>query len=67
MIELSASLVNAKIITSDKKFLTYSKFTIAPDTFYGLEETKPMEIDFANLKKQYFMHQPELEKEMDMV
>jgi len=67
MVELSANSVNAKIITSDKKFLALSASTIKPDDFYNIEESKPNKIDFANLKKQYFMYQSELEKAMDEV
>ena len=67
MIELSARGVNAKIITSDKKFLALSTLTITPNDFYGVEEKKSIKIDFANLKKQYFMYQSELEQEIDKV
>jgi len=67
IIELSASSINAQIITSDKKFLALSKRTIKPNDFYEYEINKEKSIDFANLKKQYFMYQPELEKEMDKV
>lgn len=67
MIELSAKAINAKVITSDKKFLAISDITIKPDDFYAHEEKKTKNIDFANLKKQYHMYQPELEEEMDKV
>ena len=67
MIELSAESIDARIITSDKRFLAVSKRAIQPDAFYQLEMHKEGSIDFANLKKQYFMYQPELEKEMDKV
>jgi predicted nucleic acid-binding protein len=67
MIELSAKSINANIITSDKKFLLLSDITIAPDDFYTKENNKSKKIDFANLKKQYFMYQSELEQEIDKV
>jgi UDP-2-acetamido-2-deoxy-ribo-hexuluronate aminotransferase len=67
MIELSATSIGAKIITSDKKFLIVSKVAIRPDEFYLLEESRPKNIEFANLKKQYLLYQSEIEKEMDIV
>ncbi len=67
MIELSAISIDAKIITSDKKFLLVSDITIEPDEFYIIEKNKNKTIDFANLKKQYFKYQPEIEQEMDKV
>jgi UDP-2-acetamido-2-deoxy-ribo-hexuluronate aminotransferase len=67
MIEVSAKSVGAKIITSDKKFLKMSNITIEPEKFYNLIEKQEIKIDFANLKKQYFMYQPELEQAMDKV
>ncbi len=67
LLELSASSINAKIITSDKRFLALSEIAIKPDDFYALELNASNAIDFANLKKQYFMYQPELEKAMDDV
>jgi predicted nucleic acid-binding protein len=62
----SAKAVNAKVITRDKGMLKkYSNIAITPQ--YFLENKKKMNIDFANLKKQYFMYQPELEEEIDKV
>ena len=62
----SAKAVNAKVITRDKGMLKkYSNIAITPQ--YFLENREKMSIDFANLKKQYFMYQPELEEEMDKV
>lgn len=64
---VSAKAVNAKVITRGKGMLkTYPNIAISPKTFLeNLEDKK--NIDFANLKKQYFMYQPELEEEMDRV
>jgi len=46
----------------------YPNIAITPETFLKtIEQQEKNEIDFANLKKQYFMYQPELEKEMDKV
>ena len=67
LIELSAKSIDAKIITSDKKFLNISDITISPEDFYLYEKNSSKNIDFANLKKQYFMYQSELEYEMDKV
>jgi len=62
----SAKAINAKVITRDKGMLDkYPNITISPSTFNLQPST--FKIDFANLKKQYFMYQPELEKEMDKV
>jgi len=67
LIELSAKAIDATIITSDKKFLKNSSLTISPDDFFINEYEKEKSIDFANLKKQYFMYQPKLERTMDKV
>ena len=40
MVELSAKSIDAKIITSDKKFLALSKITINPEEFYEFEMSK---------------------------
>jgi len=46
----------------------YPNIAITPETFLKtIEQQEKNEIDFANLKKQYFMYQPEIEKEMDKV
>ena len=63
----SAKAINAKVITRDKGMLaTYSNIAITPKDFLENIENKK-NIDFANLKKQYFMYQPELEEEIDKV
>ena len=62
----SANAVNAKVITRDKKMIKkYPAITLQPAEFLKLK--KDNKIDFANLKKQYYMYQPELEVEMDKV
>ncbi len=63
----SAKAINAKVITRDKGMLKkYSNISITPKDFLETIDNKKA-IDFANLKKQYFMYQPELEEEMDKV
>jgi len=62
----SAKAVNARLITRDKGMLKAYP-SIAITSQYFLENREKMSIDFANLKKQYFMYQPELEEEMDKV
>lgn len=62
----SAKAINAKVITRDKEMLEkYEDITISPKEF--LEKKEPLKIDFANLNKQYFLYQDEIEKEMDKV
>jgi len=62
----SAKAVNAKVITRDSGMLErYPEIAITPKQF--LEQDKKSNIDFANLKKQYFLYQNELEKEIDKV
>ncbi len=63
----SAKAVDATIITRDDRLLEkYSDIAISPSTF-NLQPSTFKKIDFANLKKQYFMYQSELEEEMDKV
>ena len=67
IVELSAKSVNGKVLTNDKLFLEKSQLAISP-VDYILEDLKEeIKIDFANLKKQYFLYQDELEEEMDKV
>ena len=62
----SAQAVNAKVITRDEKMLQkYDNIALSPEEFLNINSKQ--NIDFANLKKQYFMYQPELEAEMDIV
>ena len=62
----SAKAVDAIVLTRDEKLLKqYPDMTIHPSTFNF--QPSPRKIDFANLKKQYFLYQAELEKEMDKV
>ena len=64
----SAKAVEAVVLTRDKKMLTkYPELTIHPSDFLTTKNQKPKTIDFANLKKQYFLYQPELEEAMDRV
>ena len=64
----SANAINAKVITRDKGMLEkYSNKSIAPHEFLETRESNIQNIDFANLKKQYFLYQSELEQEMDKV
>jgi len=63
-----SQIVNAKIITRDKRLLEkYSNITISPKDFFSNIDKTTKSIDFANLKKQYFMYQNELELKMDKV
>ena len=65
----SAKAVNAQVITRDRGILEkHPDHTTSPENFLKTKNQKPStNIDFANLKKQYFMYQSELEKEMDKV
>ncbi len=63
----SAKSINAKVITRDSEMLKkYTHIAITSKDFLENKEQK-IHIDFANLKQQYFMYQPELELEMDKV
>jgi len=62
----SAKAIDAKIITRDNAMLEkYSKIAISPEDF--LKQKVNNSIDFANLKKQYFNYQAEIEKKIDQV
>ncbi|MCF6207461.1 MAG: aminotransferase class I/II-fold pyridoxal phosphate-dependent enzyme, partial [Sulfurovum sp.] len=62
----SAKAVDALVLTRDQKMLQkYPDLTIHPSNFQL--PTSNSSIDFANLKKQYFMYLPELHKEMGKV
>jgi len=64
----SAKAINAKVITRDKGMLEkYSDIAISPTDFLSSTKEPNKKIDFANLKKQYFMYQSELEEEMDKI
>ncbi len=63
----SAKAINAKVITRDRGMLNkYSTTTITPKDFLENRDNR-QKIDFANLKKQYFLYQSELEEEIDKV
>jgi UDP-2-acetamido-2-deoxy-ribo-hexuluronate aminotransferase len=64
----SAKAVDALVLTRDEKLLAkHPDRTISPTKFLKTKNQKPKTIDFANLKKQYFRYQPELEEAMDGV
>ncbi len=78
----SAKAISAKVLTRDQKMLEkYPDMTITPKEFLDKGEVRRMKaegiasddhpstfkIDFANLKKQYFLYQSEIEEEMDKV
>jgi len=64
----SAKAINAKVITRDKSLLEkYPSLTISPKEFLFYIDKTIKSIDFANLKKQYFMYHCEFELEMDKV
>ena len=65
----SAKAIDAKIITRDKNLLQkHSEVTISPNEFQSLFTNHyHYNIDFANLKKQYFLYYNEFEKELDKV
>jgi len=72
----SARAIDAKVITRDKGMLEkYPQDTISPTNFLKTNNQQPTtknqqlktNIDFANLKKQYFMYLPELGEAMDTV
>ena len=70
LIELSAKLINARIITFDKKFLELSSLTIHPDEFYNLidyKDNKLNQISFLDLKEINMQHFNEYEKAFDRV
>jgi UDP-2-acetamido-2-deoxy-ribo-hexuluronate aminotransferase len=67
----SAIAIDAQVVTRDKDMLDkYKNITITPQQLLKKieqQEKKPHAIDFANLKKQYFDLQPQIEKQMDEV
>lgn len=64
----STRAVDAKVVTRDTNMLEkYPNDTISPTSLITNYQSQSTSIDFANLKKQYFMYQPELEKEIDKV
>ncbi|MEY3996191.1 MAG: glutamate--dTDP-6-deoxy-D-xylo-hex-3-ulose 3-aminotransferase [Pseudomonadota bacterium] len=69
LIESSARVVNAKIITLDKKFLIVSSLTLHPDDFYGEESIRSenAHIAFLDLKAPHIELSTELEQAYDEV
>ncbi len=64
----SAKAIDALILTRDEKLLQkYPDITISPKKFLKKVEKNETDIDFANLKKQYFLYQSEIEKATDKV
>ena len=64
----SAKAVDALVLTRDEKMLSkYPDITISPKEFLVQLENSNLEIDFANLKKQYYRYNSELEKSVDKV
>ena len=64
----SAQAIDALVLTRDTGMLQkYLDMTLSPANYLKTKNQKQKTIDFANLKKQYFMYQPEIEKEMDEV
>ncbi len=64
----SAIAIDAQVITRDIKMLEkYKGIAITAETFLEQIENQSQKIDFANLKKQYFDIQPQIEKQMDEV
>lgn len=67
LIELSAEVVNARIITFDKKFIAMSHLAIYPDDFYQtvLKNTQTKQIPFLDLKSPHIELRAELEAAFD--
>jgi UDP-2-acetamido-2-deoxy-ribo-hexuluronate aminotransferase len=67
----SAIAINAQVVTRDKGMLDkYPDIAITPQQLLNKIEQQEQQtpcIDFANLKKQYFGLQPQIEKQMDEV
>ena len=67
----SAIAIDAQVVTRDKGMLEkYKNIAITPQQLIKQieqQEKLPPSIDFANLKKQYFQLQPQIEKQMDDV
>lgn len=67
LIELSAEVANARIITFDKKFLAMSHFAIHPDDFYQtvLKDSRVNAVTFLDLKAPHVELHVELEAAFD--
>ena len=62
----SAKAIDALVLTRDRNMLEkYPELSIHPSTLNF--QPSSLKIDFANLKKQYFLYQPQIEKELDKV
>ena len=69
LIELSAQVINAKILTFDKKFIVMSNLAIHPDDFYQitLSLTETEKVSFLDLKATQQELSTELEQSFDRV
>ena len=67
LIELSAKIVGAMIITRDEKFLNNSKLTISIEDFLNQQNTKKTQIPFLDLKSLNTQYFNEYEKAFDTV
>jgi UDP-2-acetamido-2-deoxy-ribo-hexuluronate aminotransferase len=69
LIIASAKAIDALILTRDEKLLQkYPSLTITPQELLKTKNQKlQTKTDFANLKKQYFRYQNEIEKEIDKI
>ncbi len=60
--------INGKILTKNPRYLEqYPNDFISIDTCLNAIEQAPISIDFANLKKQYWALQPQIERQIDEV
>jgi len=68
LIELSAKIINAKIITRDKEFIQNSDLAVSIDDFFALEkESKSQSIHFLDLHSQYLSIHNEIDKGIDQI
>ncbi len=67
LIEMSAKLDNARILTFDKRFLALSSLAMHPDDFYDfvLNKEKPTHVPFLDLKSPHIELRPQLEDAFD--
>ena len=68
LIELSAKIINAKIITRDKEFMQNSDLAVSINDFFTLEkESKPKNINFLDLHSQYLSIHNEVDNGIDQI
>ena len=64
----ASQALNGKILTQNSDYLTrYPNDFISFETCLNVIEQSPLSVDFANLKKQYWGLQPQIEQQMDEV